>query len=118
MATYTRADLRDAVLGELGLIDPNEPPSPEDAKLANDRCQQQLEYAYDQGFIWWDLDADTIPARAFVPLSQWIAEKLITPYGALERASILKANADEAEDKLVILAEQAYTGLAQTTDYF
>lgn len=118
MATYTRDDLRDAVLGELGLLDPNEPPSPEDAKLATDRCQQQLEYAYDQGLIWWDLDADTIPARAFIPLAQWIAEKLITPYGAMERAALLQANAQGAEDKLIILGEQAYSGLPQTTDYF
>src|SRR5579864_3200514 len=97
MAIYTRADLRDAVLGELGILDPNEPPSPEDAQLANDRCQQQLEFAYDQGLIWWDLDADTVPARAFVPLAQWIAYKLVTPYGALTRAAILKDNAENAE---------------------
>lgn len=118
MATYTRADLRDAALGELGLIDPNEPPSPEDAKLANDRCQQQLEYAYDQGLVWWDIDADTIPARAFIPLAQWIAYKLTLPYGATERAAMLKDNAETAEDQLIILGEQAYVGLAQTADYF
>jgi len=118
MATYTRDDLRDAVLGELGVLDPNEPPSPEDAKLAADRCQQQLEYAYDQGLIWWDLDADTIPARAFIPLTWWIAYRLVVPYGALTRAAILKDNADQGEDQLVILGEQAYEGIQQTTDYY
>ncbi len=118
MATYTRADLRDAVLGELGILDPNEPPSPEDAQLANDRCQQGLEAAYDEGLIWWDLDADTIPARAFIYLAQWVAYYLVTPYGALTRASVLKQNATDAKDQLVILAALPYDGIAQTVDYF
>lgn len=118
MAIYSRQDLRDAVLGELGLLDPNEPPAPEDAQLADDRCQQMLEVAYDKGLIWWDLDADTIPARALLWLAQWIAFQLVTPYGALTRAAILKDNATTAEDQLVIMASLAYDGIAQTTDYF
>ena len=118
MAIYTRAQLRDQVLMELGVIDPTTPVAPEDAVLADTRCQQMLEQAYEEGFIWWDLDADTIPARAMTPLAQWIANKLVTVYGALNRASMLQTNADAAETELVRLADNPYMGIAQTTDYF
>jgi len=117
MTTYTRDDLRDAVLGELGAIDPNEPPSPEDAKLAQDRCQQVLEAMYEEGLVWWDIDGD-IPARAFIPTMQYIARELIVPYGALQRANIITDNAQRGEDKLWELKEQANVGLTQTADYF
>lgn len=117
MTTYTREDLRDAVLGELGAIDPNEPPSPEDAKLANDRCQQVLEMMYEEGLVWWDIDGD-LPARAFLPTAQYVARELIVPYGAFQRATFITTNAERAEDKLWELKGQANVGLTQTTDYF
>lgn len=115
---YSRAQLRDAVLGELGIIDPNEPPAPEDAVLANTYVQSWLGVAYDQGWIWWDPDADTIPERMFIPLAQWIADKLTLQYGATERASLLQAKSQAAEDVIVLMAEQANSGLTQTADYY
>lgn len=118
MATYSRQDLRDAVLGELGIVDPNEAPSAEDAKLADDRCQQMLELAYENGLIWWELDSGAIPARAFLSLVQWIAYRLVMPYGALTRAAILQANAETAETILYDLADAANVGLRQNAEYF
>lgn len=118
MATYTRTQLRNAVLQELGVVDADAAPSESDAVLANDRCQQQLEYLYDQGYIPFDLDSDEIPARFFVPLMQAIAYALVLPYGVLSRAPMLGSNAASGMRALARLKAHRYMGEPVRTDYF
>lgn len=118
MATYTRADLRNAVLGELGVLDAVEAPEAEDAVLADDRCQQQLEALYEEGLIPFDLDSDAVPARFFIPLVRVIAELLILPYGAQSRAELLIRNGTEGMKALRRLKAQPYHGSPQQADYF
>lgn len=117
MATYTRTDLRNAVLQELGVVDAQGAPDEADAVLADDRCQQQLEYLYDQGLIPFDLDAD-IPARFFMPLVRVIAPALIAPFGVMSRAPFLTAGAQGGMAALAKLKAHRYMGAVQTAEYF
>jgi hypothetical protein len=117
MATYTRDDLRDAVLQELGVLDVQTDPTPEEAKRGTARCQQQLEYLYDQGLIPFDLDGE-IPARYFVPLTQFIAYALALPYGVTNRAQALASNSQGAMVALSKLKAGRYMGEAQQAEYF
>src|SRR5690625_2492726 len=116
MATYTRDDLRNAVLQELGVIDAQGAPFEEDVVLADDRCQQQLELLYDQGLIPFDLDAD-IPARYFIPLTSIIAYRLMLPYGMTSRAQVLAPNAAAGMRDLSRLKGHRYMGEVQQADY-
>lgn len=118
MATYSRDQLRDAVLQELGVIDAQGAPSPEDARIATDRCQQQLEYLYDQGLIPFDLDGDEIPARFFVPLTSVIAYNLVMPYGMADRAPLMAANAARNMQALSRLKNHRYMGSTVRSEYF
>lgn len=118
MATYRRDELRDAVLQELGVIDAQGAPSPEDAKIATDRCQQQLEYLYDQGLIPFDVDGDEIPARFFIPLVSVIAYNLMLPYGVNGKAQILTMNAARNTGILSRLKNHRYMGGVVRSEYF
>ncbi|MGA0588723.1 hypothetical protein ACO2Q2_16590 [Dyella sp. KRB-257] len=118
MSTYTRDDLRNAVLQELGVADLQDAPAPEDAKIATARCQQQLEALYDRGLIPFDLDGDAIPARYFIPLTQVIAYRLMMPYGVLNRAQLLAGNATLGMKELTILKNHRYVGQTLHTDYY
>lgn len=118
MATYTRAELRDAVLHELGVQDPAESPTAEDAKIADDRCQQQLEGLYEDGLIPFDLDSDAIPARYFIPLVRVIAEALVMPYGQQNRAQAMAVNAARGMRELRRLKAKPYYGTPAKADYF
>ena len=117
MATYTRTQLRNAVLQEIGVVDAQGAPDEADAVLADARCQQQLEYLYDQGLIPFDLDAD-IPARFFVPLVAVIAPSLIAPFGVVSRAQLLIAGAQGGMRALAKLKAHRYMGSVQTAEYF
>jgi len=117
---YTRADLRNDVLKELGVIDLYDAngPSPQDADIADKRVQQSLEFLYDQGYIDWDLDADTIPARIYMPLVWWIADNLKVPYGVGARANVLMSNAQKAETMFAQIKAHRYIGSTQRAEYF
>ncbi|HET6724792.1 MAG TPA: hypothetical protein VFH85_02165 [Gammaproteobacteria bacterium] len=112
---YQRSELRDAVLHELGVVDAQGAPSAEDAKLANDRCQQQLEYLYDAGLIPFDLDG-AIPARFFIPLTSIIAYRVSGPYGIKDAQ--LGANAASGMRDLHRLNQKRYLGAPQQAVYF
>lgn len=118
MATYTRADLRNAVLQELGVIDGQGTPSEEDAVLADDRCQQQLEALYDDGLIPFDLDADEIPGRFFMALVMVIAPTLMNAFGVMDRAQSLMQGAMVGGKKLARLKAHRYIGQPVHSEYF
>lgn len=118
MATYTRADLRDAALREIGVLDATEAAEAEDAQLANDRCQQTLEYLYDEGLIPFDLDSDSIPARYFLPLVRVIADTLVTPYGQIARAVEIKQNAADGMRALHKLKANPYYGTTLKATFY
>lgn len=105
MATYTRAELRNAVLHELGVLDAVEAAEAEDAVLADDRCQQQLEMLADSGLVQFDVDG-AIPARYFIPLVRVIADTLSMAYGVSDRAVMLAQNAERGMRDLYRLKNQ------------
>jgi len=115
---YTREDLRNAVLAELGVIDAQGAPLPEDAQTGDERCQQQLEALYDAGLIPFDLDSDDIPARFFVPLTRVIADTLAVPYGIGSRANAIKLNASAGMKELHRLNQPRYMGEPQKAVYY
>lgn len=117
MATYSRTDLRNAVLQEIGVVDGQGAPSAEDAVLADDKCQQQLEFLYDQGLIPFDLDGE-IPARYFLPLVQAIAPLFIGPFGLASRAKALYAGGQVGMRALSRLKAGRYMGTVQQAEYF
>lgn len=117
MATYSRADLRNAVLHELGVLDAAEAPEAEDAVIADDRCQQKLEMLADDGLVQFDVDG-AIPARYFIPLVRVIADTLAMPYGASERASMLAANAERGLRDLYRLKAQPHYGQTTKGTYY
>ena len=117
MATYTRTDLRDAVLVELGVKDAQEATQAVDAVLADDRCQQKLELLNEAGLVPFDFDS-AIPARYFVPLVHIIAETLAGPYGMADKAAYLAQNAERGMRDLYRLKAQPYFGQPSKGQYF
>lgn len=118
MATYTRADLRNRVLGRLGALDPGEAPSPEDATDADMHAQSVLEELYDDGLIPFDLDGDEIPAPYLIPLSYLIALPMIVDYGAQAREMSIAAGAERGMKTLRRLKATPYFGTPQRAEYF
>ena len=118
MATYTRIQLRNAVLHELAVLDANEAPSAEDAVLADDRVQQTLELLADDGLIPFDLDADTVPARYFVPLVQVIAVTLLGPFGLTAQKQVREADEFKGMKALRRLKAKPYFGTPAQATYF
>ena len=118
MATYTRIELRNAVLHEIAVLDANEAPSAEDAVLADDRVQQTLELLADDGLIPFDLDGDSIPARYMVPLVQVIAVTLLGPFGLLEQKQAREMDEMKGMKSLRRLKQQPYFGTPAQADYY
>lgn len=117
MATYTRTDLRDAVLVELGVKDAQEATQAVDAVLADDRCQQKLEALNEAGLVPFDFDS-AIPARYFVPLVQVIADTLVAPYGMTDKAAYYAQNAERGMRELYKLKAPPYFGQPSKGQYF
>lgn len=117
MATYSRTELRNGVLTELGVIDAQEVMPAEDAKLADDRCQQQLELLADQGLVQFNVDG-TIPARYFIPLVRVIADGLVMAYGVVSRAQAIATNAERGMRDLYRLKAQPYYGQPSKGTYY
>ena len=118
MATYTRIELRNAVLQDLAVIDANEAPSAEDAVLADDRVQQTLERLADDGLVPFDLDGDAIPARYFIPLVQVIGPSLCPSFGLLGELPVRIPLMDEGMKALRRLKAQPYFGTPATATYY
>lgn len=118
MATYTRADLRNRVLGRLGVLDPGEAPSPEDSADVEMSVQSTLEELYADGLIPFDLDSDTIPAPYLIALSYLAALPLVVDYGAMAREQSIAAGAERGIRTLRRLKATPYNGATVPADYF
>lgn len=119
MATYTRADLRNRVLGRLGVLDPNEAPQAEDSVDVLEHIQQTLEELHDDGLIPFDLDGDSVPAPYMIPLSYLVALPLIPDYGVSgERAMAITLGAGRGMKRLYRLKSQPYLGTPQQATYY
>ena len=121
MATYKRDELRNAVLTELGVLDGQSTQgnaSPEDAKLANETCQQELEYLFGEGLIDFDPDSDEIPASYFRALTWVIAPCLMAAFGTVSRAQLLISQKAEGMKRLSRLKESRVMGSVVSSEYF
>lgn len=117
MATYSRAELRNAVLHELGVLDAAEAAEAEDAEIADARCQQKLEMLADDGLVQFNVDG-TIPARYFIPLVRVIADTLAMPYGVGDRLAVLAQNAERGMRDLYRLKAQPHYGQITKGTYY
>jgi hypothetical protein len=107
---YSRIDLREAVLTEMGVKDPQESTAAHDAVLVDERCQQKLEMLADDGLVQFDIDGD-IPGRYFIPLVQVIAPELVNAYGISDqRVNAIMANAQRAMRDLYRMKTPPYYG--------
>jgi hypothetical protein len=121
MAIYKRAELRNAVLTEVGVLDGQSTqgnPSPEDAKLATEVCQQELEYLFGEGYLNFDPDSDKIPAAYFRALVWYIAPAVMVAFGVINRAQALALQKQEGFKRLAALKESRYLGTTQQAEYF
>jgi hypothetical protein len=118
MATYTRAQLRNQVMEELGLIEASEAPDAGDATLVNARCQQKLEELAERGFIPFDLDSDAIPAKYMPALVKQIAPLLVGPFGLAARRGDIEAQAMQGMAELCRLRQADYIATPTQANYF
>jgi len=118
MATYSRNDLRNAVMFDLTVLDANEAPSAEDSVFVLDRIQQTLELLADDGLIPFDLDSDVIPAPYMVPLCRVIVPTLALAYGKGDKLSMYEAHAEMGMKALRKLKAKPYFGATAQADYF
>lgn len=118
MATFTRADLRNRVLGRLGVLDPGEAPEAEDAADVDVHIQSTLEELYVDSLIPFDLDSDDIPAPYLVALSFIIALPLIPDYGAQSHAADISAGAERGMKTLHRLNASPYLGTPVRSEYY
>lgn len=121
MATYKRTELRNAVLTENGVLDGQSTqgnPSPEDAKTADDLCQQELEYLFGEGLIPFDPDSDEIPAAYFRALVWYIAPALMPAFGTASRVTVLGPLQIVGLKRLNSLKESRYMGTTQQAEYY
>lgn len=118
MATYSRIELRNAVMHDLGVLDAVEAPSAEDAVMVSMRIQSKLEELYEDGLIPFDLDSDAIPAPYLVPLSQVICVLLLGAYGKQDEKQQREIDADKGMRSLRRLKAKPYYGTTAPADYF
>ena len=118
MATYSRAQLRDSVLGRLGVLEPSEAPQAADAALVMASMQQTFEELYDDGLIPFDFEADAIPGAYMIALSFIVAMPLVVDFGAAEREAGIVAGADRGMRRLRKLKAKPYMGTPQRATYY
>jgi hypothetical protein len=118
MATYTRAQLRNQVMEELGLIEAGETPEASDANLVNARCQQKLEELDERGLIPFDLDSDAIPARYMAALVKQIAPLVVGPFGLQGRREDIELQARQGMAELNRLRQADYVSAPTPATYF
>lgn len=118
MATYTRVQLRNRVLGRLGVLDPTQSPSAEDAVLVEEAIQQTFEELYDDGLIPFAWEADAIPGAYMIPLSFIVALPLIADFDTVANEAAIVAGADRGMKRLRKLKVQPYFGPPQQATYY
>lgn len=119
MATYTREQLRNRVLGRLGVLDPSEAPESFDSEAVLEQMQHTLEELYEDGLVPFDIDGDEIPAPYMTALSYVIAQPMAPDYGVSgERAAQIEAGYVRGMKRLWRLKSQPYFGTVQQATYF
>ena len=120
MATYTRAQLRNAVMQELAILDANASPTAEDSVLVLAKIQQVLEGLADasEALIPFDLDADTIPGPYMIPLTRIVAPTVALAFGLADKMNMLLALEATGMRQLRRLKSRPYFGAVATANYF
>lgn len=119
MATYDREQLRAKVLERLGVLDPAQATSAEDAATVDQAVQTTLEDLYEDGLIPFDVDTDSIPAAHYKALSKVVAYDLIEAFGIVgDRAVKLSTGNDEGMRRLRSLKTAGYAGGVVQSEYF
>jgi hypothetical protein len=121
MATYKRDELRNAVLTEVGALDGQSTqgnPQSDDAKLATDVCQQELEYLFGEGLIPFSPDGDEIPGGYFRALVWVIAPSLVAAFGTVVRSPKLDKQQVDGMKRLSRLKESRVMGSVVPSEFF
>lgn len=119
MATYNREQLRRRVLSRLGVLDPVQGPSPEDAATVDESIQTMLEDRYAEGEIPFDVETDQIPGPYYEAISKLIAFDLAEDFGVIgERLVKLDAGDKAGRRRLKELAAAPYVGGTVKTEYY
>lgn len=118
MATYSRDELRNRVLGRLGVLDAGENPSAEDAVLVEDEMQAAFEELYDDGLLPFAWEDDVIPAAYMAALSFIVALPLIADFGSFEREAAIVAGADRGMRRLRKLKAKPHFGTVLRSTYY
>ncbi|KRA74264.1 hypothetical protein ASD78_12285 [Lysobacter sp. Root667] len=118
MATFTRAELRNQVLGRLGVYDPNVAPTAADAKLVDDSIQNVLEELYTDGLIPFDVDTDALPSPYMIPLSFIAAQPLVLDFGVSQRQDQIDAGTERGMRRLRRLRAAPYVGGTVKSEYY
>ena len=118
MATYTRVELRNAVMHDLSILDAGSAASAEDMVLVDARIQSRLEELADAGLIPFDLDGNAIPAAYLVPLSRVIGPSVAPAFGKLDQLQALAALEAEGMKSLRRLKVKPYYGAPAKANYF
>lgn len=121
MKTYKKAELRNAVLAEIGVLDGQSTqgnPSPDDAATAEQACEQELAFLFGEGLIPFGPDSDAIPATYFRALVWFIAPTMIPAFGVISRAPYLEGNKAQAMKRLCVLREARTVGSVAQAEYF
>jgi len=120
MATYTRAELRNAVMQELAILDANAAPSAEDSVLVLAKIQQVLEGLADasEALIPFDLDADAIPAPYMIPLTRIVAPTVALAFGLSDKMKMLQGLEALGMRQLRRLKSRPYFGAVAQASYY
>lgn len=120
MATYTREELRNAILADLTITDAGEAPSAADAVFCESRVNQTLEMLASDSYalLPFDIEGDEIPGPYFLPLAQIVAPTLALAYGKGDKLQTLKALAAEGLMELRRLKSKPYYGTTAPANYF
>lgn len=85
MTTYSKADLRNRALSEIGVLDASEAASSEDADYVDRICQQMIEALDDENLLIFDsstsVSTQIIPARVMKAMSAILAWEISPTYG-------------------------------------
>jgi hypothetical protein len=117
MTTFTKAELAERLLKDLGLLGAEESPMSADLTWAEETVSSEIDLLAAKGIPVWNGSEDSIPNEYLTALSRRIGIAIAPSYGLTDPATAQMAMA-AAEKALVELAAKPATGSVAEADYF